>query len=324
MMDLVSGEILALSSLPNFDPNEYYKYTNFERANWSSRFSFEPGSTVKILIAAVLLAEKAINLQQRFECNGIIHFSNASIRCRVNKKIVAHGSVNLSDILRYSCNVGMIKATQKISPEKLYKHLKKMGIGEPTNVFPYGAGELAGYFPDISEFVPSSMYYIPIGQSFTVTALQLLQMGAAIVTNDQQPRLQLVKQVLNSRKTEVLAEFKGEKRKNLFSQETTKILRRLMRQVVSRGTGKKADIPGLSVIGKTGTGEKSNAIGYLDKYVVSFLGFFPETNPRYGVLILFDEPTVANATGGSIAAPTFHQFVLAIRPYLEKRNSSAR
>ena len=317
MMDLRNGDILALSSLPNFDPNEYYKYTNFERANWSSRFSFEPGSTVKILMAAVLLAEKAITRQQRFECNGILHFSNASIRCRVNNKITAHGMVNLADILRYSCNVGMIKAMQKISPESLYDYLQKMGIGQSTNTFPYGSGELSGYFPNISEFVPSSMYYIPIGQSFTMTALQLLKTGATVILENKRVEPTIVKRILNSNKTKVLEEFNREAKEGLIAKEISRTLRQMMRQVVVKGTGRAANIAGLSVIGKTGTGEKSNAKGYLDKYVVSFLGFFPQAKPRYGVLILFDEPSAANATGGSIAAPAFRQFVSKIRPYIQ-------
>ena len=321
MLNLDNGEILALSNFPNFDPNEHYKYTSFERGNWSMRLSFEPGSTVKILMAAILLAENAVSVDKKFNCDGIIHFGNAAIRCRQNNKIIAHGKVNLSEILQYSCNVGMVKAMQKVKPEILYKYLKKLGVGNPTNIFPLGSGELSGYFPSPNEFVPSSMYYMPIGQSFTMTPLQLITIGSAVVQTKKNIQPFILKRILNASKTETIQEYRAEQRDNLFSENVVTVIRNMMRKVVTEGTGRAAYLPRLDVIGKTGTGEKSNAKGYLNKYVVTFLGFYPRNNPKYGVLILFDEPADENATGGSLAAPVFRRFLSKIQSHLNNRTS---
>ncbi len=321
LMDIQSGAILAMASFPNFDPNEYYKSTPFERGNWAVRLNYEPGSTVKVIMAATLLAEKTVRLKQRFLCEGELYFHDSHIRCRQRGSIIKHGSLTLSEIIEKSCNVGIIKAMRKIKAKHLYAYMKGLGFGEQTGILPSGSGETKGYFPVIDNWVASTLYYMPIGQGFSMTPIQLLRANASIVNGGRLLRPFLAWRIRSPENNSILNERQPQWTKSPFPAKVRQQIKKMMQRVVSRGTGRKAKITKLGVMGKTGTGEKSSAQGYLDKYIVSFMGFFPTKKPRYGVLILYDEPQ-ANHSGGSLAAPSFRRFVVSILPFLESRSHS--
>ncbi|MCR9143457.1 MAG: transpeptidase family protein [bacterium] len=317
IIDVQSGEILAMVSLPNFDPNRYYNSTPYQRGNWNIRLNYEPGSTVKVFMAAILLAEKAVSPGERFFCDGEIKFHNSTVRCRVNGRVHKHGNLNLSKIIARSCNVGIIKAMQRVRRDRFYDYMQRLGFGQKTEVLPPGSGETFGYFPDLERWVPSTSYYMPIGQGFSVTPIQLLRAGASLANGGRLVRPYIARQILD-REGAILHTAEPASLENPFSQAVNREVMRMMQGVVEGGTGAGARVPGLTVAGKTGTGEKSSARGYLDRYVASFMGFFPVENPRYGGLILFDEPR--GASGGSIAAPVFGRTVEAILPLLEDQN----
>lgn len=317
IMNVRTGEILAMVSLPNFDPNRYYNSTPYQRGNWNIRLNYEPGSTVKVFMAAVLLAEKAVNPGERFFCDGEIKFHNSTVRCRVNGKIHKHGNLTLPQIISRSCNVGIIKAMQRVRRDRFYDYIQRLGFGQKTEVLPPGSGETAGYFPDLDRWVPSTSYYMPIGQGFSVTPIQLLRAGASLANGGRLVRPYIARQILD-REGGILHTAEPAFLENPFSQAVNREVLRMMEGVVNGGTGAGARVSGLRIAGKTGTGEKSSARGYLDKYVASFMGFFPVENPKYGGLILFDEPQ--GASGGSIAAPVFGRTVEAILPLLEDQN----
>ena len=321
LMDTETGAILAMLSLPNFDPNEYWKSRPFERGNWNIRLNYEPGSTVKIIMAAILFAQKAVRPSQRFLCEGEIHFHESTVRCRHRGKAVRHGYLNLSEIIEKSCNVGIIKAMRKVEAERLYYYMQELGFGQETGIFPPGSGETRAYFPNLKNWVASTSYYMPIGQGFSVTPIQLLRAGASLVNGGKLLRPFVAWRIRSPEGNTILNEQQSIWKRSPFDESINRKVRRIMQRVVSRGTGTGAQLPHLGALGKTGTGEKSSAQGYLNKYVVSFMGFFPLKKPRYGALILFDEPAFGHS-GSSLAAPVFGRFVRKVSPFLESRARS--
>ncbi|MCB1327294.1 MAG: transpeptidase family protein [Spirochaetales bacterium] len=320
IMNISTGEILAMVSLPNYDPNEYYRSTAFQRGNWNIRLNYEPGSTVKVFMAAILLSENLVRPNELFHCDGEIHFRDSVVRCRNHGRVVAHGDLNLSQIIERSCNVGIIKAMQRVPRERLYHYMSALGFGSETLILPPGSGEEPGYFPDLNRWVPSTSYYMPIGQGFSVTPIQLLRAGASIASGGILVRPRVAERVLTG-SGRVLNETQPIRTESPISPEVNRRVLDMMRGVVLRGTGRGANIPGMAIAGKTGTGEKSSARGYLNRYVVSFMGFFPADSPRYGALILFDEPQ-GDDSGGSLAAPVFGRVVAGILPYIEERTEA--
>ncbi len=319
-MNVQTGEILAMASLPNFDPNKYYNSTPFQRGNWNIRLNYEPGSTVKVFMAAMLLTEEAVKPKERFYCNGEIHFHNSTVRCRQNGRMHAHGDLTLEEIIARSCNVGIIKAMQRVRKDRFYEYMQGLGFGEKTAVLPPGSGETGGYFPSLKQWVPSTSYYMPIGQGFSVTPVQLLRAGASLVNGGRIVQPYLAHQVLDA-EDHVLNSTSPAYRENPFPPEVNLRVLGMMRGVVDHGTGLAAKVRGVPVAGKTGTGEKASARGYLDQYVASFMGFFPADDPKYGGLILFDEPE-GGLGGGSVAAPVFGRVVEEVMPYLENTRES--
>jgi cell division protein FtsI (penicillin-binding protein 3) len=317
-MDIQTGEILAIANFPNFNPNRYYSSRPSDRGNWALRLNYEPGSTIKVIMAAILLSENAVNAREKFHCDGEIRYKDIAVRCKNNNRPVSHGDLTLDEIIKYSCNVGIIKAMQRVRNDRLYYYLTRLGFGQRTNVM-NGVGETAGYLPDLKNWYAASRYYMPIGQSFSVTPLQLLRATASIANGGTLHRPVLAMRILNE-SGQTLDEASRPITENPFTPDVNRRVLEMMRGVVTGGTGRLADLREMKIAGKTGTGQKSSAEGYTDQYISSFLGFFPEEKPRYGGLILFDEP--GELGGGAIAAPVFARFVRSILPLLSSGPAS--
>ncbi len=316
LMDIQTGEILALANYPNFNPNEYYKSTPMQRGNWAIRLNYEPGSTVKIFMAASLLMENAVTPAERFACNGEFIAGNVLIRDRAGDRPVSYGMLTLEEVLIHSSNVGIIRASRRIRKDRLYHYMSRLGFGKKTGVLPPGSGETWGYFPELKEWVPSTGYYMPIGQGFSVTPLQLLRAAASVANGGTLVTPYIMKSIASSR-GEVLQSFSSPTQPSPFSPEVNRHVLKMMRKVVTDGTGKRANLKEIQIAGKTGTAQKSTARGYGDQIVASFLGFFPAEKPRYGGLIVFDEPAI-ETSGGSLAAPVFGEFVKSILPLIQE------
>jgi len=318
LMDIQTGEVLAMASFPNFDPNRYWTSNAFQRGNWNIRLNYEPGSTMKVFMAAALLNDDLVKPNERFHCDGTIHFHDSTVSCRNQGRVVAHGDLTLREIITVSCNVGIIKASQRLKAERLYEYMQELGFGVKTGMLPSGSGETEGYFPDLKNWVPSTQYYMPIGQGFSVTPVQLLRAGASLANGGELVQPFVAWKVI-APDGRIIEETEPESAPNPFRAEVNRAVFEMMRNAVREGTGRAADRGGVSAAGKTGTPEKSSSRGYLDKYMASFLGFFPADEPRYGMVILFDEPE-GGAGGGSLAAPVFGDIVGEVQPFLEERN----
>lgn len=311
IMDTETGKILAMASYPNFDPNHFQDFPLESHTNWSIRHVYEPGSTMKIFIALMLLNEGKILTNERFHCPGYIEIGKTTIRCTDN-----HGHLNLDEILQYSCNVGIIKAAQKIDEATYYNYMEKFKFGKRTN---FSIHEAKGYLPPLNKWNKSTPYFLSIGQGLSVTPIQLITAAAAVVNGGILYEPSVVSQITNSY-GELVHEFSIKNELLGIKEGAAKKTLNAMGKAVSQGTGKKAYLENYFIAGKTGTSQKAKAgAGYqAGLFTASFLGFFPAEKPKYVGLIVFDEPGGEAHTGGGIAAPVFREVVESIIPIVEK------
>ncbi|HNK94458.1 MAG TPA: penicillin-binding protein 2, partial [Leptospiraceae bacterium] len=290
-MDVNTGKVLAMASFPNFDPNHYSDFPVENTTNWAIRYEYEPGSTMKIFMATIMLNENLIDLNEKFFCPGYVEFGSRRVNCGDR-----HEMVDLDEILQYSCNVGIIKAIKKVPDEKIYKYLKKLKFGMKTGI---ASDELKGRLPALKDWTPSTSYYMAIGQGFAVTPIQLVSAAAAIVNGGKVLTPTVVSHIANSY-GEVIKQFQYEPEYIGISQSTTQHLMRAMTKVVKQGTGVKAYTEAGGVIGKTGTSQVYiKGKGYEEGMVAaSFLGFFPANNPKIVGLIILSEPEGVVHSGG--------------------------
>mgnify|MGYP001411709189 FL=1 len=314
-MHIPTGEILAMANLPNFDPNRYNRYSARERGNWAIRLNYEPGSTVKVLMTAILLSSPNYAPGKRYQCTGKYDFDSGSVRCLRHGRTFAHGYLTLEEIIRESCNVGMIKAMENVPKEELYRKMKALGLGDRTGILPEGSGETEGYLPAPENWVKSTRYYYPIGQGFSVTPIQLLRAASVIGNDGSLVHPRIVRRIVTE-DGRAVEESKTAVDVTPFQPGQLEKVRNMMRMVVESGTGRAAGLDAIDIIGKTGTGQKSSASGYTDRYAVSFIGMFPGKNPEYVGLILYDDVS-GEWAGGSLAAPVFRKFVDSILPIIK-------
>lgn len=309
-MDVEEGKVIAMASFPNFDPNRYYEYPAFSTTNWAIRHVYEPGSTMKIFVVMILLNEGLITNEHKFYCPGYVEFGDRVVRCTG-----VHGLVDLEEILQHSCNVGIIKAVQKIPDVKLYEYLKKYRFGERVGL---SINENKGYFPHLKTWNPSTAYFMAIGQGVSVTPLQLVASAAAVV-NGGRIHKPLVVSHITDKSGEIVQKFSPETLSIGIKPEATKHILNALRKVVKKGTGKNAYLQDYAISGKTGTGQKARpGEGYAEGlFSASFLGFFPSHKPKIVGLILFDEPGGNAHSGGGIAAPVFREVVENIIPIIK-------
>ncbi|MCC5814399.1 MAG: PASTA domain-containing protein [Leptospira sp.] len=314
-MDVSNGDILAMASFPNFDPNHYWKYPTFNHTNWAIRHVYEPGSTMKIFIAMMLVNEGVLSSKERFFCPGYVEFGNSMIRCTDK-----HGSVNLDEILQKSCNVGIIKAAQKVSDKKYYEYLQKFQFGSKTG---FTIHENNGYLPPLKTWRQGSPHFFSIGQGLSVTPIQLVASAASIVNGGYFHNPRAVTKITNSY-GDLVHNFQPRTKSLGLKEESRKILLNAMTRAVKYGTGKRAYLQDITIAGKTGTGQKATpGKGYQEGlWSASFLGFFPAEDPKIVGLVLFDEPAGDIYTGGGLAAPVFGEVVEEILPLLEGKTQA--
>ncbi|BDA77278.1 penicillin-binding protein 3 [Leptospira kobayashii] len=311
IMDAETGKILAMASYPNFDPNHFQDFPPEAQTNWGIRHVYEPGSTMKIFIALMLLNEGAILPHEKFYCPGFIEVGKNIIRCNEQ-----HGPVDLEEILQYSCNVGIIKASQKISDVTFHRYLDQFHFGKRTN---FSLHEARGYLSPLSKWNKSTPFFYSIGQGLSVTPIQLITSAAAVINGGIMYEPSVVSHITNSY-GELVHEFTPRSEPLGVKKGAAEKVVEAMSKAVTSGTGKKAYLENYFIAGKTGTAQKSTAgQGYSQGlFTASFLGFFPADKPKYVGLILFDEPGGTAHTGGGIAAPVFREVVESIIPIVER------
>lgn len=311
IMQPKTGEILALVNKPAFDPNDYQKYDQSLWKNVAVSDSFEPGSTFKIVTTAAALEEKVSNENSRFYCPGYIKIPGSTIQCW---KHGGHGSQTFAEVVQNSCNVGFVQLGLDLGQEKFYQYVKKFGFGQRTDLDLIG--EVAGIVIPESRLKSVDLARIAFGQSISVTPVQLVSAVAAVANNGQLLKPHLV-QKITDHQGQTIKEIQPELVRQVISKDVANRTLDLLEQVVSKGTGKNAQVPGYLIGGKTGTAQKVIDGRYVDgKYIASFIGIAPVDNPQIVVLIVIDEPTGGAYYGGQIAAPVAGNVMKDVLQYL--------
>jgi len=289
VLDVQTGEVLAMVNQPSFNPNDRAQYEVARYRNRAVTDIIEPGSSIKPFVLAAALESG------RFRTDTIIDTAPGSIRvgARTIQDKRNLGAANLSVILARSSNVGMAKIAMSLEREQLYRVLRDFGFGAVTaSGFP---GESAGLLSSPAQWRPIGVATLSYGYGMSSTPLQLAQAYATIGALG-------VRRPVTFRKVD--GPVPGER---VLSEKVSRDLVTLLEGVVTPdGTGLKATVPGYRVAGKTGTAWKAAAGGYSqDKYLAAFAGVAPATRPRLATLVLIDEPGGTQYYGGDVAAPVF-------------------
>lgn len=313
-MDPKTGEILALAEYPTFDPNNFASYPLSVRKNWSITESFEPGSTFKVFVAAAAIEEGAINPSTEVYDPPTYQVGDRVIRC---SSIWGHGHETFLEALERSCNPVFAKlAAETMNDDTLYKYLRGFGFGEKTGVD--FIGEASGIFASKKSLSKVSWANIGFGQGIAVTPLQLVVAMSAIANDGYLLEPSLVKSYKENGR--IVNRALNNNGKQVISESTANTIKMMMRSVIVNGSGKRAEIAGFPVGGKTGTAQIPEVGGYSeDKMVVSFLGFAPVDDPQIVALVAIFEPDTDYNLGGVIAAPVFKEFTKATLQYTGAR-----
>jgi cell division protein FtsI (penicillin-binding protein 3) len=305
LMNPQTGAILAMASLPSYDPNNPMSSPIENQKNKIITDQFEPGSTYKVVAATAAIATKTVSLYDEFFCEDG-QFTIAGKTISDHEKF---GLLTFPQIIAHSSNVGTIKIAQKLGKNSLYKFSRDFGFGNITGIrFP---GETKGILRKTADWTEISLAEISIGYEVAVSALQMASAYSAIANGGYLLKPRLVKQIL-SYNGKILFEENPEVIRKIAEPSTMSSLKSILTQVVQKGTGKKAGIKGWSVAGKTGTAHKVIDGAYSDKYISNFAGFFPANNPQIVGVIILDEPKYGLHWGGYGAAPVFRRIMQRI------------
>ncbi|GAB0167289.1 stage V sporulation protein D [Lysinibacillus sp. CTST325] len=309
-----TGEILALSSYPTFNPAEYQTVEPaIYNRNLPVWMTYEPGSTFKIITLSAALEENVVDLEKdTFYDPGYSMVAGARLRCW---KREGHGSETFLEVVENSCNPGFIELGQRIGNEKLLQYVKDFGFGKKTgsNI----AGEASGILFSKDSFGPVEQATTSFGQGVAVTPIQQVQAVAAAVNGGKLYTPYVVKQIINPNTGEVIEETKPEVKKQVIREETSAKVRGALESVVAKGSGRQAYRDGLRIGGKTGTAQKVENGRYKDgEYIVSFIGFAPADNPQIVVYVAVDNPKKGTQFGGVIAAPIVGQIIEDVAPFV--------
>jgi cell division protein FtsI (penicillin-binding protein 3) len=302
VMDALDGSLLALVSLPAYNPNEYAKADISLFKNWVVADLYEPGSTFKPLNIAIALENRVIKPDDTFNDPGSIRVGDHIIK---NAESGGHGRISVTQILQYSSNVGMVQIIKRLRPSVYYNWLERLGLGQKLDTdVPFA---VVSHIKSQEQFInsPIEPATAAFGQGLSLTPLQLVQLHAALANGGKLVTPHVVRGLIDS-KGEMHYSPDFPPPRQVFSTSTTQKVIKMMERVVGEGgTGKEAEIPGYNIAGKTGTAQKASARGgYINgARIASFMGILPAESPRYIVFAVVDEPKGENAYGGTVAAP---------------------
>ena len=323
VMEVETGAILAMATLPDYDLNlptvitdeevlkELSKIKDEEEYDlaynakiysmWRNKAvsdTYEPGSVFKVFVAAAALEEGLVTPDYCFNCSGAIKVADNVLHCH---KAGGHGNQTLAEGLMNSCNPFFVTIGQKLGTERFYKYFEAFGFTQETDV------DLPGEATPVKDVTYHSLENMGIsqvssssfGQTFQVSAMQMITGVSAIANGGSLMQPYIVKSMLDEDGNTVF-EAEPTVKRSVVSQTTSEAVLAMMEKVVAEGTGKNAYVPGYRVAGKTGTSEKLTVDG---EYIASFVGCAPADDPKIAVLIVIDEPQGYVHGGGAIAAP---------------------
>lgn len=300
-MNPKTGEVLAMSSSPDFEPTDYQNVDstiyNRNLPIWSA---YEPGSTFKIITLAAALEEGKVDLDKdTFYDKGYAEVGGAKLKCW---KSGGHGSQTFLEVVQNSCNPGFVELGERLGKEKLFKYIKDFGFGEKTGIDL--AGEAKGILFNLDRVGPVEQATTAFGQGVAVTPIQQVTALSAAINGGTLYTPYVAKKLIDPETGEVLMEKEPTAKRQVISEETSKEIRRALENVVAKGSGGKAFVEGYRVGGKTGTAQKASNGKYLENnYIVSFIGFAPADDPELVIYVAVDNPKGTVQFGGTVAAP---------------------
>ena len=316
MLDPNTGEVLALASQPTFNPNTFADATPAQRRNRAIQDIYEPGSTFKVVTASAAFEERVVDRDEIFDVSaGAI---------RVGRDLIqdfhAYGQLSFTDVMVKSSNVGAIQVGLRLGPERLSRYVRRFGFGQALS--PDFPSESPGIVWNPSALNDRALASIAMGYQVAVTPLQMAAAVAAVANGGELLVPRVVRAVTQNGVRETV-----ERRviRRSISTATAAELTEIMKLVVERGTARRAQLPGYTVAGKTGTAEKLIDGQYSERdHNASFVGFVPSDRPRLVILVMIDTPrsAVINGvrqrvyTGGAVAAPIFQRIAEGAMRYL--------
>ena len=313
VMESASGKILGMANYPTFNPNAYSQYTQAQLRNRVVADSFEPGSTFKVFLIAAALEERIVKPSDVFNCeNGSYKIADRTIH-----DTHSYSSLSVSDILKYSSNIGAAKIGFRLGDNQLFRYLRSFGFGDRSGIdLP---GESPGSLRDNRRWFGVDLANISFGQGVSTSALQLAAAFSAVANGGTLMKPYIVERILDESGQEV-QRFEPQAVRRVISEDTARKVTKMMEGVTTNGgTGLNAAVDGFRVAGKTGTAQKADPVtrGYsATKRTASFVGFIPADKPRLTILVVIDEPKTS-PYGGVVAAPAFKGIALNSLCYLK-------
>lgn len=308
LMNCKTGEILAITTQPDYDPNDPPRNDAELLASVTRNRivadAYEPGSTFKLITLASALDSNAIDETFSINCPGYHIVNGEKIRCW---KSGGHGQQNLFEVAQNSCNPAFMAMAQAMGVETFYEYIYAFGFGSSTgsNI----TGEASGIVTHQKYITENTLARIGFGQSIAVTPLQLATAVCAVVNGGNLMQPYVLDRIVANDGTVILQNEPTVVRR-VISEETSALVRQIGESVVSDGSGRNAAIPGYRIGGKTGTAQKYEDGKIAEgKLVASFIGFAPADDPEFVCLILVDEPQVGTIFGSTVAAPFVKQML---------------
>ena len=302
LMDPQSGDVLAMAQDCRYDLNRFYESTAQERLNLAIGFIFEPGSSFKAFSGLAALDCGVVDVDDTFNGNDGVLVAGHTMH---NAEFRSFGTVTFADIIRNSINTGMVRVTERLGDENLYRFLVDAGFGRKTEVgLP---GEEKGILRDVNDWSRLALAATSIGQSVGVTGIQLARAMSVIANGG----LLLEPRIIQGFGQDGTAPREAEVLGRIASAEGCETMRGLLRKVIESGTGTPVELEGYDIAGKTGTAQKAiPGEGYVDgKYTSIFAGFFPVEKPEYLGVVVLDEVKTNPVWGGYTCGPIFKEAV---------------
>lgn len=309
-MDPNTGEVLAMSSRPDFDPNNYKKYsTETLNRNLPIWMTYEPGSTFKIITTAAAVEEKVVNLEKdTFYDTGSVTVSGSKLKCW---KAGGHGHQTMLQVFENSCNPGFVKMGFLLGKDRLFNYLKLFKFGQKTDIDLSGEGK--GIIFDVSDVNDLELATTAFGQGVSVTPIQQVTAVSSIVNGGNLYKPYIMKSILDSKTNNIYLKHEKEFVKKTISKSTSETLKIALESVVASGGGKVTYIDGYRVGGKTGTAQKVENGRYLENnYIMSFMAVLPSNDPKIVLYLAIDNPKKTALLSSYTTTPFVRKILLDI------------
>ena len=312
-----TGDIVAITSFPDFNPNSYFEYDMENFKNRAISDSYEPGSTFKIIPIAIALESEKYSMQHEIYCeNGKFLLPNK----RFLRDHESYGNLSIMDVFAHSSNIGISKLIDNFENIELYKYCKSFGFGAKTGL-PL-KGEASGMIRDLEYWSKTSKNYISIGQELSITNIQLALAYCSIANGGYLLKPNIIKEISNQ--NEVIYKRSVQPIRKVMQKQTSQKILDAMKKVVSYGTAGNMNLAGYKIAGKTGTAQKYIGDGYsASKFISSFAAIFPYDNPEYVIIVSIDSPKYGYHWSNESAVPATREIIknIIINTKQKKQNT---